>query len=68
MYAYAEEMAIALFALAGFYGIAWFPTRGRREVSRKYGFSGLAPSRLCPPLLIPWDDIAGIERRGLATG
>jgi hypothetical protein len=29
--------------------------------------SALMPSHLCPPLLIPWDDITAIERRGLLT-
>jgi hypothetical protein len=30
-------------------------------------FSTLLPSRLCPPLLIPWADLTGIERRGLTV-
>ncbi len=30
-------------------------------------FSTLLPSHLCPPLLIPWEDITGIERRGILS-
>lgn len=103
MIEYLIRIAIAVFILLSFYGIARLVTRGWREVSGHYGFSGIfsgkkyyfrsgsfagsnfgwlliiggnrdgmylsavMPSRLCPPLLIPWDDITGVERRGLLT-
>lgn len=103
MSTYVTNVAIAFLALCWFYGIAWFITRGWRDVSKHYKFSGiyigkkyyfrsgsfagtnfgcflifggnhqgaylstLMPRHLCPPLLIPWEDIIGIERRGFIS-
>jgi hypothetical protein len=103
MTANGTNIAIALFALCWFYGIAWLITRGWRDVSKHYKFAGIytgkkyyfrsgsfagvkfgcflilggnhqgaylstmMPNQLCPPLLIPWNEITGIERRGLIS-
>jgi hypothetical protein len=100
---YLTSIAIAFFALCWFYGIAWFITRGWRDVSKHYKLNGIytgkkyyfrsgsfagaklgcflilggnrqgaylstiMPRHLCPPLLIPWNDIVGVEHRGLIS-
>jgi hypothetical protein len=72
-----RELAKEYRAIDSFSGMRWYFRTGAIAGS-EYGcllilggglrgayVSSFLPSRFCPPLFIPWEDIQGIERKGV---